>query len=414
LPNFELIIDRLAHTGEGIGTLDGRAVFVEGALPQERVRAAVTQGKVLRGELLEVLQPNPSRRVPSCPLADRCGGCDWLHFDVLAQREAKQEAVLAALTHLGGIARDSYRLLPMVSGENAMAYRRRAVMHPAEGGLGFFGRRSHERVRVDCCPALTKPLQALPKRLSESLGAVSKDLEELRLLESGGRVAVALVLKKPARPKVRQKAEELVALQAVQGVVLVAPNGSLESFGEVELHDGETLLRPELFAQANAEVNAELVRAAISLLAPGQDERVLELYSGNGNFTLSMSRAAKEVVAVESSRGSVALGQKAARAAGRPNVRWIEGDALKTAKGLSATEQFECVLLDPPRTGAAGIAGVARKVDAKRLLYVACDAAALGRDAKELARHGYEPKAVQVFDLFPQTRHTETLSLWAR
>ena len=414
MPIFELTIDRLAHTGEGIGTLDGRAVFVEGALPFERVRAAVTQGKVLRGELLEVLTANPARRTPACPLADRCGGCDWLHFDERAQREAKQQAVIAALDHLGGIAPGTYQQLPMVSGAQAMGYRRRAVMHAANGGLGFFGRRSHERVRVDNCPALTAGLATLPKRLGELLASVSTDLEELRLLESGGRVAVALVLKKPPRPKVRQAAEELLAGKLVHGVVLVVPNGALEAFGEVELHDGETLLRPELFAQANAEVNAELVRSAISLLAPAKHERVLELFSGNGNFTLPLSRAAKEVVAVESSRGSVALGQKAARAAGVGNLRWIEGDALKTAKGLSAEAQFDCLLLDPPRTGAPGIAAVARQVGARRVLYVACDAAALARDAKELAQHGYEPKTLQVFDLFPQTQHTETIFLWAR
>ncbi|MFT3836054.1 MAG: class I SAM-dependent RNA methyltransferase [Myxococcaceae bacterium] len=408
MPTVELQVVRLAHTGEGVASFEGRSVFIEGALPGEKVRASVTQGKVLKGELLEVLEANPARRKPPCPLADRCGGCDWLHFDEAAQREAKQQAVVAALEHLGGFAPGSYPSLPMVWGERAMGYRRRAVMHPAQGGLGFFGRRSHERVKVDRCPALTGPLESLPQKLG--LAPVLKELEEVRLLESGGKVAVALVTRAAPKPKLLKKAEELCALKGVQGVSVVAPNGTVTSFGRPELAEGAVRMRPELFAQANAEVNARLVSAAVERLAPGKSERVLELYAGNGNFTVELAPRAQQVVAVESSKGSVTLGQKLQL----PNVKWIEGDALKTAKGLSTEAQFDALLLDPPRTGAPGIAGVARLVGAKRVLYVACDAAALARDGRELAKSGYELSSVQVFDLFPQTRHVETLALFAR
>ncbi len=147
MPTLELTIDRLAHTGEGIGVHQGRSVFVEGAFPGERVRADVTAGKVLRGVLTEVLAPHPGRRPSACPLSSRCGGCDWLELAEGAQREAKQAMVVSALEHLGGIAPGAYRLLPGVVGARTMGYRRRAVLHPAEGKLGFFGRRSHEPVR---------------------------------------------------------------------------------------------------------------------------------------------------------------------------------------------------------------------------------------------------------------------------
>ncbi len=410
MPVLELEISRLAHTGEGVAQLEGRSVFVAGALPGESVRAAVSQGKVLRGELLEVLRAHPQRRTPACPLAGRCGGCDWLHLGEEAQREAKQQAVVSALEHLGGVPAGAYRLLPLEAGAQPMGYRRRAVLHAAEGGLGFFGRHSHERVRVERCPALRPELEAMPGRLGALLAPVLKDLEEVRLLEAQDAVAVALVLKKPARPKVRQKAEELIAQRVVRGVVLVPPNGLVETFGQPELRDGEAWARPDVFAQANAEVNARLVKAAVAMLAPELHERVLELYCGNGNFTLELARAAKDVVAVESSRGAIGLAQKL----GLSNVRWVEGDALKVAKGLSATEHFDALLLDPPRTGAPGIAGVARQLDLARLVYVACDAAALARDVKELGRGGYEPRTLQVFDLFPQTHHVEAVMLLAK
>ena len=114
-----------------MSTHQGRTVFVDGALPGERVRARVREdGKVLRGELMAVVEPSASRRVPdACPLADRCGGCGWLHLDESAQLEAKREIVLSALEHLGGIGRDAYEARPVRSVPPVMGYRRRAALH---------------------------------------------------------------------------------------------------------------------------------------------------------------------------------------------------------------------------------------------------------------------------------------------
>ncbi len=403
----ELTIERLAKSGDGVAHVGGRTVFVEGALPGERVRANVSEvGRVLRGEVVVFLSQSPDRRVPACPLADRCGGCDWLHVSEEVQRSQKVEIVLSALEHLGGFQRSALKLLPTVHGTHALGYRRRAVLHPVGKKLGFYGRGSHETVEVDRCPALTQPLQTLPDTLAQALGTALKDVDQAHLLEAGGQIAVSLHLKGPVKDKTRQKAEGLSRTGI--GVVLVPSTGHSESFGKVELQDGEVRVRPDAFAQANAEVNALLVTASVAALGLTGTQRVLELYSGNGNFTFAIAKGAAQVLAVESSAISLQLAQKAAGAV--KNVRFVQGDALKILDGLAREGQsFDAVLVDPPRTGAPGLGKLAARLSPKRLVYVACDPAALARDAEELFGQGFRPLSLQLFDLFPQTRHVEAV-----
>jgi 23S rRNA (uracil1939-C5)-methyltransferase len=415
---LELSIDRLSKSGEGVAHLDGRAVFVPGALPGERVLAEVTEGgRALRAELLEVLAASPSRRTPACPLADACGGCDWMHVDEATQLAQKQQIVVSALEHLGGLGPERYALLPAIVSPAALGYRRRAVLHPVQGALGYFGKRSHTRVKVDECPALTGPLQALPGKLGAALGPALKDVEEVHLLECEGRVALSVHVAGQPRARLRELLERLVRDGVVDGAALLpgAGKGGVERFGDPVLEEDGVLYRPDGFAQANAAVNRRLVASAVELLELGGTEAVLELYSGNGNFTFRIAAQAGSVVAVESSAVSVQLAQEAVRRGKIEKVRLVQGDCEKFAEGLLREGQrFDRVLLDPPRTGAPGIGRWASRLLAQRVVYVACDPASLARDAAELAGAGFAPVALQLFDLFPQTRHVEAVMAFAR
>lgn len=415
---LELVIDRLSKSGDGVAQLNGRAVFVPGALPGERVVAELAEGKkVLRAELVEVLAPSASRRAPACPLAERCGGCDWMHLEESVQLEEKERIVVSALEHVGGIAPDRYQRRPTVPSASALGYRRRAVLHPVEGGLGYFGRRSHERVRVDRCPALTPALEALPGELGARLSAVVKDLEEVHLLECEGRVAFSLHFKAAVRPRHRELLEVLVRDGRADGVVLVPgqAKGPVELLGDPVLEEGGVLHRPDGFAQANAEVNRRLVREATDLLELGGRPSVLELYSGNGNFTFELAALASSVVAVESAAISVQLAQAAARARRVEGLRLVQGDCEKIADGLVKEGlRFDRLLVDPPRTGAPGVGRWASRLLVSRVVYVACDPAALARDAAALVAEGYAPLVLELFDLFPQTRHVEAVMAFGR
>ena len=441
-----LTVERLSKLGDGAAALEGRTVFVEGALPGERVVAEVdTSEKIWHGRLLEVLAPSAARRPPACPLAAQCGGCDWLHADEVLQRSAKQEIVLSALEHLGGIARVGLAVGEQAVSQRALGYRRRAVFHFSKKRLAFFGRHSHALVAIDLCPALVPALADLPPELSEALAGIAKDVHEVHVLAEGPqadpppfspsgveggpstaprdargerkRVSFAVFLTGPAARRHAEACEAAVRSLSVAGAVLVPKEGSPRLFGKPILRalapltpEVPVYLRPDAFAQANAEANVALVAAVAQAAGAGPADRVLELYSGHGNLTFALAGTAREVVAVESSGTAVELAQRSAREGRVTNVRFVQGDVPKVCRGLvSEGQRFELVVADPPRSGASGLGEWAKRLGTRRVVYVACDPASLARDAAELLAAGFTPLGLRLIDMFPQTRHAEAV-----
>ncbi|WNG42158.1 class I SAM-dependent RNA methyltransferase [Archangium violaceum] len=416
---IELTIERLGQLGEGVASHEGRTVFVPGAFPGERVRVRLEQeGKVVRGHLLgDVLAASPDRRPSPCALSARCGGCDWLELAEPAQRAAKQEIVLSALEHLGRLKRDTFTVRPLLVAPRDFGYRRRAVLHFLKDELSYFGRRSHDRVPVSECPALVSVLSGLPGKLGPLLKPVSRDAEEVHLLAEGAKASFAVLLKGQATPRHVEACETAVRTLRLEGAVLVPKEGSPRVIGKPALRSVSPLrpevplyLRPDAFAQAHAEANVGLVTSALYELAPRETDSVLELYSGNGNFTFPLAASAASVLGVESSPASVELAQRSAREGGVANVRFVQGDARKVCEGLMREgKRFDLALADPPRTGAPGLARWFKTLGVKRVVYVACDPGSLARDAAGLVEAGYKPLALQVVDMFPQTHHVESV-----
>ncbi|QRK06387.1 class I SAM-dependent RNA methyltransferase [Archangium violaceum] len=416
---IELTIERLGQLGEGVASHEGRTVFVPGAFPGERVRVRLEQeGKVVRGHLLgDVLATSPDRRPSPCALSARCGGCDWLELAEPAQRSAKQEIVLSALEHLGRLKRDTFTVRPLLVAPRDFGYRRRSVLHFLKDELSYFGRRSHDRVPVSECPALVPVLSGLPGKLAPLLKPVSRDAEEVHLLAEGAKASFAVLLKGQATPRHVEACETAVRSLRLEGAVLVPKEGSPRVIGKPALRSVSPLrpevplyLRPDAFAQAHAEANVGLVTSALYELAPRETDSVLELYSGNGNFTFPLAASAASVLGVESSPASVELAQRSAREGGVANVRFVQGDARKVCEGLMREgRRFDLALADPPRTGAPGLARWFKTLGVKRAVYVACDPGSLARDAAGLVEAGYKPLALQVVDMFPQTHHVESV-----
>ncbi|NOK08638.1 class I SAM-dependent RNA methyltransferase [Corallococcus exercitus] len=421
---IELTIERLGQLGEGVAQWEGRTVFVPGAFPGDTVRVLLeAQGKVLRGQLRQVLADGAERVSSRCVYSDACGGCDWLELAVTAQRSAKQEIVLSTLEHLGRLKRSAFTVRPLMVAPRDWGYRRRAVLHGAgKGALGYFGRRTHERIPVDVCPALTPVLTALPGKLAPLLKPLAKDTEEVLLLAEGDKAAFAVNMSGPVTARHLEAAEAAVRALRLEGAVLVPKEGSARLIGRPVLRSLSPLrpevpvyLRPDAFAQAHAEANVGLVTAALYELGAKETDSVLELYSGNGNFTFPLAGTAGSVLGVESSPVGVELAQRSAREGGVANVRFVQGDARKVCDGLVAEgRSFDLCLADPPRAGAPGLAKWMRALNVRRVVYVACDPASLARDAAGLVEAGYKPVALQVVDMFPQTHHVEAVMSFER
>ncbi len=420
-PPVEVEVDRLSADGEGVAAWKGRALFVPGALPGERVRVVpAVEGKVQRGRLLEVLRPADTRITPGCPLAEVCGGCDWLHLSPDSQRQERARAVRAALERLGGLDLTHIAWLPTLSAGD-LGTRRRADLHWTGTHLGYLQRRSHAPVAVEHCPALVGPLAPLPGRLAPLLRPLGRGLRSVRLLAEGTRVSVALELEGAIKPRAREVALAVVRA-GVRGVVLVPERGASEDLGRPILRttaplrpEVPLLLRPEAFSQAHAEATPLLVESALALLAPGKQDAALELYAGNGTFTFALAARVASVLAVEASALSVRLAAAAPTQAQVGNVRFVQGEAVKVARGLvKEGRRFDLLLADPPRTGAPGLGPLAPALGVRRLVYVACDAGALARDAAALTAGGFQLRALQLVDMFPGTHHSETLAVFER
>ena len=418
---MDVDVERLSADGEGVAPWNGRALFVPGALPGERVHVVpAVEGKVQRGRLLEVLRPSPDRVAPDCTLAGVCGGCDWLHLTPAAQRRERELAVRAALERLGGLDLAGVEWLPTLSAGD-LGTRRRADLHWTGTHLGYLHRRSHAAVAVEHCPALVGPLAPLPGRLAPLLLPLGRGLRSVQLVAEGSRVSAALALDGAIQPRAREVAVAVVRA-GVRGVVLVPARGASEDVGRPTLRstaplrpEVPLLLRPEAFSQAHAEGTPLLVERALALLAPAEGEGALELYAGNGTFTFALAARVASVLAVESSALSVRLAARASTEAHLENVRFVQGEAEKVSRGLvKEGRRFEVLLVDPPRTGAPGIGPLARDLGVRRLVYVACDAGALARDAAVLGAAGFPLRTLQLVDMFPGTHHSETLAAFDR
>ncbi len=365
-----LTIDSLAPLGDGVAHLEGRPIFVPGNFPGDVIEARVTRrAGALRGEVVRWLEQSPQRAPVDCPHFLKCGGCPWMALSLAAQQAAKE-------TFFRRIFPDA---APLVASPSSLGYRRRATMKLVRGRLGFVERAGHGVTPIERCALLVPELN---ERLARPAPKLPKGTAELSLLASEeGAVGDS-------------SAPKAMRLGAFQGVTLYG--------------------RADLFAQANRGANLAL-QALVARFATNSGrgfERTLELYAGAGNFTFALPGA---VTAVELTQPSLELARRSAAEAGRTNVRFVAGDALKVADSLAREGQrFELLMLDPPRAGAKGIGRLARALEAQRVIYVSCDLATLARDAAELGANGFEVLHAQPVDQFPQTPHLESVVVFER
>ncbi|GEK46773.1 23S rRNA (uracil(1939)-C(5))-methyltransferase RlmD [Bisbaumannia pacifica] len=422
-----VVIERLAHDGRGLTHgADGKACFVEGALPGERVRLAVHRQRKRFDEahLRELITASPERIEPPCAHYGSCGGCDLQHLTPHAQRRHKQ-AVLAEQLGRQGVALEAP--LQLLAGEG-LGYRRRArlgVRLDAEGTLhlGFRGRRSHHLVDIAACPVLTPSLDRLLPALREHLPSLEapRQVGHLELIDSDAGVALVV---RQLRDNPRD-AERWRAFAERQGVHLAWLLGReapvLRWLGEApSLHYALGELRvhfaPGDFIQVNGEVNRALVEHALAWLAPAPGEAVLDLFAGVGNFSLPLAAAGARVTGVEGSPAMVERLADNARAnalslAARQADLNDPGAVARLLDEVPAT----AALLDPPREGAEAVCrALAKQGAVERLLYVSCDPATLARDAAILAAGGLRPVRGAVADMFAQTAHLESVLLFRR
>jgi 23S rRNA (uracil1939-C5)-methyltransferase len=428
----EAVIESSSHDGRGVARIDGKATFVHGALPGERVRLRVVRHhrNFDEAETEAVLEPSADRVEPACPRFGVCGGCSLQHVAPVAQIESKQQALLDVLRHIGHL--EPERVFAPIVGSSPWGYRRKArlgVKYVGKKGkvlVGFRERSSSFVTDTERCPVLHP-------RVGEALTALATLIGSLDIRERVPQVEVAmgderciLVFRVLAPPSAGD-AERLRSFGATHGFVVYLQEGGLDSIRPLDPpgvqltyalpeFDVELEFRPGDFTQVNFEVNRLMVARAVELLRPQPQERVLDLFCGLGNFTLPLARRAAEVVGVEGEAGLVTRARANALRNGIGNARFYTANlyaALDAEPWLR--ERFAAALLDPPRTGAVEVLPLLPRLGVERLVYVSCYPGTLARDAAELVqRHGYRLVGAGAMDMFPHTAHVESIAVFER
>lgn len=423
---IEFTVDSLDHHCVGIGRHQGKAIFIEGALPGEQVKARILEDKkqYAHAALQQVVTPAANRIAPFCSHYRECGGCNAQHLGEADQQAAKEAGLVSLFERLGQIKAPA--LEPVLTGESR-AYRRvcrLAIKFDKNGRctrVGFRRRQSNDLVEIEGCPVLAEPLSALINPLRDCLNRLKSQRElghaELIQAEQG----IMMLLRHTGRPNEGDRAL-LVAFAQTQGIdlYLQAADERIEPLHQVFQPsyslDGLSLaFAPGDFIQVNGPINQSMVAQALAWLGASKDDKVLDLFCGIGNFTLPLARQAREVVGVEGELAMVARAEENARHNGIDNARFYKADLSGDIVGMSwAREGFDLVLLDPARPGALEVMAHVVKLSPKRVVYVSCNPVTLARDSQVLVKGGYRLVRLGMLDMFPHTGHLESMALFER
>ena len=429
-PVEEAEIVDLAHDGRGVARVAGKAVFIDGALPGERVRFRVLKRRRQLDEagLVDVLAASPDRVVPRCQHFGICGGCSLQHLAPAAQLAAKQKQLLENLQRIGNV--QPVQVLDPLTG-HAWAYRRRArlgVKYVHKKGRVLAGFREREKpyiADIQRCEVLLEPLGDLPRELA-ALTETLEIREKMPQVEvAAGDTATALVFRVLDPPSAAD-VEKIAAFGAERGLQIFLQTGGLDTVrpirvdyapltysvdeGSVEIEFG-----PVDFIQVNREINASMVGAAIAHLQPRADDVALDLFCGLGNFTLPLARRVGRVVGVEGEHSLVAKARLNAARNSIVNAEFsVENLFAPDAFGAWANQRYDLVLLDPPRAGAAELMSRMARWGPRRVVYISCHPGSLARDAGILGEQGFTLTAAGVMDMFPHTTHVESIAVFER
>jgi 23S rRNA (uracil1939-C5)-methyltransferase len=437
-----LDVESLDLEAQGIAhRSDGKVVFIEGALPTERVQVNVSRKKNNweQGQMSALSRESAQRVKPGCPHfglhAGACGGCKMQHLHAAAQVAVKQRVLEDNLWHLAKVRAE--RLLRPIEGPT-WGYRDRArlsVRYVIKKGMvliGFHERKSRYVADMSVCPVLPPKVSAMLLPLRELIARMDQRdrLPQIELAAGEGVTALVLRHLEPLTAPDQARLRAFAALHGVQWwlqpkgpdtVHLLDECGPLLSYRLPEF--GITMpFKPTDFTQVNPHINRVLVERAVRLLAPEAHEQVIDWFCGLGNFTLPLATRAAGVLGIEGSETLVVRARDNARANGLAARARFEARNLFeiTPADLLAAGQAQRWLVDPPREGAFALAkaladlqGTSGWAPPRRIVYVSCNPATLARDAGLLVHQaGYRCSLAGVVNMFPHTAHVESMAVF--
>jgi 23S rRNA (uracil1939-C5)-methyltransferase len=433
-------IESLDHEGRGVAHVDGKAVFVEGALPREVVEYLPSRKKknFETAKLVSIRRSASERVLPKCSFYEICGGCALQHADVSLQVAAKQRVLEDNLARIGKVTPENI-LPPIYAAPWAYRHRARMSVHyvAKKGGVlvGFREKKSSYVADMHSCEVLAGGIGQLIDPLREVMSSLEGRDRIPQIEVAVGERVTALVLRVldtlsvADEAKLKAFADQYASSHRLQW--WVQPKGPETAVPWYPLnapeltyllpeYDLEINFRPTEFTQVNHAVNRIMVQRAMQLLRPQPGETIADLFCGLGNFSLPIARLGAKVIGVE---GSAALTERAQENAVRNGLTALSSffpadlytDQEAAMKKIPAVTKM---LIDPPRDGAVEVCKLLSpelRPELKRIVYVSCSPGTLARDAGMLVNtQGFKLKAAGVVNMFPHTAHVESIALFER
>ncbi|WP_394145507.1 23S rRNA (uracil(1939)-C(5))-methyltransferase RlmD [Vibrio atypicus] len=417
-------IEKLDHLGAGIAYQNKKPIFIEGALPGEQVLVQITESKskFSRANLIKIQKNSDLRVEPFCPHYQECGGCNMQHTDVTNQQQHKQQTLAQLMKKFAG---QTAELEAPITGDSK-GYRRRARVSlmadkkTRQLKFGFRKKQSKDIVNVTHCPVLAPELNDLMPPIEEMLQGFSNPeaLGHIELVKGDNTRVIVLRHMKPLKEQDQAQLEAFAAEQQIT-LYLMPQTDQLDRVVGEQAHYLEAGViipfEPNNFIQVNQQVNAQMVEQALNWLELAEQDRVLDLFCGLGNFSLPMAKTAQHVIGVEGVDAMVEKATFNAKLNQLDNAVFYQANLEQDMTGQPwASEKFDKLLLDPARSGASGIVDQISELGATRVVYVSCNPATLARDSQSLLNQGFQLDKLGMLDMFPHTSHLESMALFVK
>lgn len=412
----------MVNGGSGLARYQGRVVFIPHTAVGDLVRVRLVQVKkqYAEAQIVELLQSGPARCLPRCPVAGDCGGCQWQHLPYTEQLVWKERLFKETLSRLLSVEESLF--CPIIPSPEEWSYRSRVQVkcYNGEAGFvtGFYRPRSHFVVSIDHCPIMDPRLNELLSSLkhiisgSEYAGFIPQI--DLSVDDSGKRAAVIHYL--GSQPvtlvKLLQSSKLEADLQVQFGTKKNLTMVQGDGFMHLKVDVPQLSLSYAIgsFAQINLAQNRALIAAVVAIFPWQKTHNVLELFCGMGNFSFPIARRVNHLTAVEESGLSVRMARKNALQTGIDNLEFCECTAEEALQQIEINQNYDVVVLDPPRTGAYAVMKCLLGADVPNIIYISCDPQTLARDLGVLLQGGYRIIRSQPLDMFPQTFHCESVT----
>ncbi len=423
-------IEAMSHEGRGIANINGKTVFVFGALKNELVKIQIqkTSRKFDQASTVEVLEASPLRIEAKCEAFERCGGCSLQHLHSDDQVSFKQQTLFDMMQHAGLVAGE---VLPALR-SGPWGYRRKArlgVKYVRKKGrvlVGFRERNTPFLADMSQCEVL---IPEVGHRLQE----LADLIQQLDARESIPQIEVAadddriVLVFRHLKDLSEADLEKLSAYAQQSGFCIQLQHGGPDSIINLFPEEQSLKLKPVPdedthinfsavdFVQVNHDINQQMVAQALKHLDLQKEDRVLDLFCGLGNFTLPMAGRCTSVTGVEGDLAMVQRAKENAKANQVENTDYYAADLSVVDKDRPWMKQrFDKILLDPPRSGAMELAESIKRFKARVIVYISCQPTSLVRDSKVICSNGYDMARLGVMDMFPQTAHVESMAVFKR